>query len=339
MDSRGRSDRMHRDCIDFVLIWVDSTDPEWQKEFLKYRGTEGNKRACRFRDMGTLRYWFRGVEKFAPWVNKIYFVTCGQWPDWLNKEHPKLVCVRHDEFIPAKYLPTFSANTIELNLHRISNLSERLVYFNDDMFLIRPMQEKDFFLRGLPRDRAILGQSIPTDYPLFLIPIADAALLNRHFNKKEVMLRYFRKFFSPKYGAINVLRNIKYFTGSRIPGFRTDHLPGAFLKSTFQEVWSAEPELLDSVCRHKFRVLTDINQWALQGWQYCTGQFVPAIKQGTYCSIGSVKDAESVAKIMAKPSNKMICLNDIEAKNFEQVKSVLCRTFESYLSQKSSFEQ
>ena len=26
----------------------------------------------------------RGVEKFAPWVRKVHFVTCGQKPEWLD---------------------------------------------------------------------------------------------------------------------------------------------------------------------------------------------------------------------------------------------------------------
>lgn len=137
---------MRKDTIDFVLIWVDGNDPKWQTIFMKYKENDGDKRPLRFRDMGTLRYWFRGVEKFAPWVNKVYFVTCGQRPNWLNTANPKLVCVRHDEFIPEKYLPTFSSHTIEFNLHRIPGLSEQFVYFNDDMFLIRETYRKDFFV-------------------------------------------------------------------------------------------------------------------------------------------------------------------------------------------------
>lgn len=31
-----------------------------------------------YREWGTFKYWFRGVEKFAPWVNKVYLVTDNQ---------------------------------------------------------------------------------------------------------------------------------------------------------------------------------------------------------------------------------------------------------------------
>ena len=58
--------------IDFVMIWVDGNDPEWRKEKDKYSNNVDNNtdnREARFRDWDNLQYWFRGVEKFAPWVN------------------------------------------------------------------------------------------------------------------------------------------------------------------------------------------------------------------------------------------------------------------------------
>ena len=74
--------------IDFVITWVDMNDPEWKKSFAKAKGTIDNSQnqysEARFRDYGFLKYWFRGVEKFAPWVRKIHFVTCGQKPEWLD---------------------------------------------------------------------------------------------------------------------------------------------------------------------------------------------------------------------------------------------------------------
>ena len=80
--------------IDFVVSWVDMNDPEWKKSFAKAKGTIDNSQnqysEARFRDYGFLKYWFRGVEKFAPWVRKVHFVTCGQKPEWLDTSNPKL---------------------------------------------------------------------------------------------------------------------------------------------------------------------------------------------------------------------------------------------------------
>ena len=102
--------------VDFVILWVDGNDPEWQASKAKYTADKGqDASANRYREWENLKYWFRGVEKFAPWVNNVYFVTCGHYPEWLNLEHPKLRFVRHEDFIPKECLPTFSSRPIDMN--------------------------------------------------------------------------------------------------------------------------------------------------------------------------------------------------------------------------------
>ena len=146
-----------QNAVDFVIIWVDGNDPEWRREKNEYKGVltrEEDDSEHRYRDWDNLQYWFRGVEKFCPWVRTIHFVTWGHLPKWLNTDNPKLHIVNHRDYIPAEYLPTFSSHTIELNLHRIEGLSERFVYFNDDMFIIKPTTEMDFFRNGkLPKHK------------------------------------------------------------------------------------------------------------------------------------------------------------------------------------------
>ena len=143
--------------IDFVIAWVDGSDPNWQKEkqkhlaeFLKDESVV-DQGDYRYRDWDLLQYWFRSVEKYAPWVRKVHFVTCGQIPIWLNVNHPKLHIVNHEDYIPQEYLPTFNSHTIELNMHRIDGLSEQFVYFNDDMYITQRVAPTDFFMNGLPR--------------------------------------------------------------------------------------------------------------------------------------------------------------------------------------------
>ncbi len=122
--------------IDFVISWVDGDDREWQKSRNNYPGIEDVTAASLYRDWDNLQYWFRGVEKFTPWVNRIHFVTWGHLPKWLNINHPKVNIVRHSDYLPKEYLPTFNSHSIELNLHRIEGLAEQFVYFNDDIFIM-----------------------------------------------------------------------------------------------------------------------------------------------------------------------------------------------------------
>src|SRR5574344_1149949 len=139
--------------IDFVIPWVDGTDENWILEKNKFDNMNDinlDNGESRYRDWQLLKYWFRGVEKYAPWVHKIYFITWGHIPNWLNVNNEKIVIVNHKDYIPDKYLPTFNSHTIELNMHRIKNLSENFVYFNDDTFIINKVDQNDFFRKNLP---------------------------------------------------------------------------------------------------------------------------------------------------------------------------------------------
>ena len=147
--------------IDFVVTWVDGSDPNWIAEKNKYFiGNDEDASTNRYKDWGLLKYWFRSVEKNAPWVNRVYFVTNGQKPDWLNIDCEKLVHVKHEDFMPQRYLPTFNANPIELNLHRIKGLSNRFIFFNDDMFILKRLKPSFFFNGALPRDEAVINPMI-----------------------------------------------------------------------------------------------------------------------------------------------------------------------------------
>lgn len=329
------------DKIDFVLTWVDGADPEWIAQRKKYVVEQGGDAdVSRYRDWDNLQYWFRGIEKYAPWVHKIYFVTWGHVPKWLNREHPKLKVVCHRDFMKEEYLPTFNINPIELNLHHIEGLSEQFVFFNDDTFLINEMQPEDFFQNGLPRDccieTAVVQDSI--DSPFAHILLNDAALVNMHYQKKEVVRKNWKKWFHPIYGK-HLFRNVLMLPYRKFSGFKYTHLPSAFLKSTYQKIWEEEGERLDRICRHKFRTVFDVNQYVIKYWQYMEGRYQPqSLKIGRFYMIG-VDDA-AISDTLLKQNCKMICLNDGEnVREFEKEKQKIKAEFEQILPEKSSFEK
>jgi UDP-N-acetylglucosamine-lysosomal-enzyme len=103
----------------------------------------------RFHDNDELKYSLRSLEQHAPWFRRVYIVTNGQVPDWLNISHPKIRMVNHrDMFANKSHLPTFSSPAIEANLHRIEGLSKRFVYFNDDLLLGKRVWPEDFYTRS-----------------------------------------------------------------------------------------------------------------------------------------------------------------------------------------------
>ena len=331
---------MNDNKIDFVMIWVDGNDPEWQKEKSRYSPSKNtDSRNIRYRDWGNLKYWFRGVEKFAPWVNKIYFVTCGHLPDWLDTSNPKLVCVKHSDYMPKEYLPTFSANPIELNLHRIKGLSEQFVYFNDDTFIIDSVNPTDFFKKGLPVDVGVESAVTTKDVKMLGIYYNDLMIINSRFDKKEVLSKK-NNWFNLKYGKENV-RGLLSLPWKFFIGFYNCHCAQPFLKKTYNEVWNEYGEILDKTSLNKFRGQKDVNQYLLRYWQLCNNNFCPRNVKVTK-AYTLTNDDKKMCDAIVNQKYKMICVNDsaiITDDNFEKFKLDIIESFEKILPEKSNFEK
>lgn len=326
--------------IDFVIIWVDGSDPAWLAEKSKYDGSaKSGNTAVRFRDWDNLQYWFRGVEKFAPWVHQIHFVTWGHLPEWLDTKNPKLHIVNHKDYIPSEYLPTFNANPIELNLHRIEGLSEQFVFFNDDMFITKSVRPEDFFIDGKPCDTYGLNCIYFVEDSVGHINGSDLEQINNHFpGSKKVIRSNFSKWFSPKNGFKNNVKTMMLSTWDWFTGFHYDHLPTCFLKSTYKEVWAKCGKTLDETCRCRFRSGMNVNQWLIKYWQLCKGISVP---RGALGRVYHLKNDEvgKALKAVESGTHKLICLNDTAmTADFAETSQAVRDSFEKLLPEKSSFE-
>lgn len=331
--------------IDFVVLWVDGSDPEWQAQKAKYQGMtlDDSNAAHRFRDWGLMPYWFRAVERFCPWVRKVHFVTCGHVPEWLNTDCPKLNHVKHSDYIPAEYLPTFSANTIEMNIHRIPDLAEHFVFFNDDMFLARPMDGTAFFRDGLP---CTYGGEVPAAFAgnagiwQHLI-VNDLRVINNHFCKSLQVKRNRKKYMARCCRLRDNMRTLmleKLFPDCFL-GFKNLHAPAAFLKSTFETLWEKEPELLHRTCLNRFRTNDDVNQWLALWWQIADGRFMPYMVDNAVADV-TEDTVDRICGMIRGQSHDMICVNDPSDKvDFEKLSAMLVAAFESILPEKCGFEK
>lgn len=333
--------RKMKNEIDFVVTWVDMDDPIWKESFKQYRGKIDNSKnevsEARFRDYGFMKYWFRGIDKFAPWVRKIHFVTCGQKPEWLDENHPKLVLVDHKDFIPEKYLPVFNSNLIEIYLHKIPNLSEQFVYFNDDIFVIDHLTEERFFVNGLPNDIAAFRTNFGTSQFAKMLK-NNIRLINKHFDKKEVFGRDHDKWYDKSYGKRGrMTRLLKHYP--KFVTLRTPHNAQPFLKQTFEDVWAnCEKELIE-MSSHRFRSDQDLTPELFKTWQICKSDFNPYnIYQNTKMFPLIIKSKQAIAAVRNQ-TYSLVCLNDnVHIRNYEQVMKELQNSFETILPEKSSFE-
>lgn len=327
--------------IDFVILWVDGADPEWQKEKNHWSpGADKSATAAnRFRDWDNLRYWFRSVEKCTPWVRKIHFVTCGHLPPWLKEDNPRLHIVKHSDYMPAEALPTFSCNPLELNMHRIPDLAEHFVYFNDDMFVLREIPRTFFFNEcGYPCDRAIQTALQPDGSSLFGMRSADVSLINRHFSKRACWRQNWRKYLSFHYGR-ELYRNVALFPWEKFTGFYDDHLPIAYRKETLKNVWSEEFDYLQSMNGRRFRQKDDLTNWVFRYWQYAQGTFAPCAPRGKFIELSAAGSAAVAAAQISAARDPMVCLNDSDPVDFESAKATLISAFEKLFPEKSSFEK
>ena len=325
--------------IDIVVPWVDGNDPEWLREKSIYTPKTGDDdNINRYRDWGLLPYWFRSVEKYAPWVRKIHFITWGHIPDWLNTGNPKLNVVKHSDYIPKKYLPVFSSHPIELNMHRIDGLSEHFIYSNDDVFFTDFCNPEDFFVNGKPVD---IAMEIPMRFLCGSIDHIignNMLVINRNFDKKETELKNKKIWFSLK-APKATLKNLYMLLGKGFSVFYNPHLQQPFLKSTFGEVWKIEEKILDQTSSHKFRSIEDVNQWVFRYWQLAKGNIVQNEKErGKFFSIGN--DDNEIQDAILNSKYKTVCLSDDDINyDFQKEQGFLQGLFEKKLPVKSSFEK
>ena len=332
--------------IDLVVLWVDGTDPVWLAEKKKYEPDKplpdgGDKR---YRDWGLMPYWFRSIEAFAPWVRKVYFVTWGHVPAFLNTEAPKLQIVRHEDFIPKEYLPTFNSCAIEANLHRLPGLAEHFVYFNDDVFLLQPTVPEDFFRKGMPcaysNETSIVHTSMYNTWRHQLFN--DLWLVNRNFRKREQVKKNRTKYITGGYNWRNNLRTLAlevFFPGAFL-GFGNLHGPSSFLRDTYREVWEKEPEALDYSCREKFRNYNQVNQNLFQWWQVAKGTIAP-VKLDVFVRKISDESIDRLCETIRQRQHTCVCLQDDLEDGPENIKALSTRLKEAFsiiLPHKSQFE-
>ena len=133
-----------------------------------------------------------------------------------------------------RFLPTFNIRSIDAVLHRIKGLSEKFIYFNDDMFLIKKTNPEDWFVG----DKAVLTGNWVKSY-----------------NKKPIKMisQKIKSFFNmrPSYNASqSKAANIAGFNSKY---FKSYHCGRPQKKSIIKDFYNKFPQRLESQIKHKFR--------------------------------------------------------------------------------------
>ncbi|KUN90181.1 sugar phosphotransferase [Streptomyces bungoensis] len=307
--------------VDAVYTWVDGNDPVWQERKAQAKGEVYHAESAsdaRFISRDELRYSVRSLHLFAPWIRNVYIVTDDQVPDWLCEGLPGLRIATHREIFrdPAD-LPVFNSHAIESQLHRIEGLAEHFLYFNDDMFIGRPVSPHAFFTptgtaRYFPsRNRIPQGPVAPTDTPV------DAACKNNRALLKE---RFGRVITQPM-----------------------EHIPYALRRSAMEEAERDFPEAWARTSASRFRAMTDLSPTSSLALYYAalTGRAQPGSMPFTYLQLAVPDLAERLQRLLDSRDQDTFCLNDAFStpEDIEAQQELLDGFLNSYFPTPSPYER
>ena len=225
--------------IDAVITWVDGSDKEYKKRLEKHLTTPTNYKK-QYLQANEIEYCVKSILKFAPFVRKIFIVTDSQKPSFRGLEdlivNNKVKVVDHKEIFKGyeKYLPTFNIRSIDAVLHRIEDLSEMFVYFNDDVFLINKIREEDWFVEN----KVVLMGKWAKSYSINPIKVLSGKF------KKAFGLR-------PSFNASQ--SKAANLSGFKKEYFKSYHTARPQIKSLIKEFYHKNPGSLIDQIKYRFR--------------------------------------------------------------------------------------
>jgi hypothetical protein len=225
--------------IDAVITWVDGSDEDYKKKIENHLTTSTNYKK-QYLQANEIEYCVKSILKFAPFVRRIFIVTDNQKPSFNGLKDlivsKKVKVVDHKEIFKGyeKYLPTFNIRSIDAVLHRIEDLSEMFVYFNDDVFLINKIREEDWFVEN----KVVLMGKWAKSYSINPIKILSGKF------KKVFGLR--PSFNASQSKAANI-------SGFKKEYFKSYHTARPQIKSLIKEFYHKNPESLIDQIKYRFR--------------------------------------------------------------------------------------
>ena len=225
--------------IDAVITWVDGSEPNYK---LKLEENLKNKKIInrQYTQANEIDFCVASIIKFAPFIRKIFIVTDKQKPKFSRIRHmvslEKIEIIDHEEIFRDNLdcMPSFNIRSIDALLFKIKNLSDKFIYFNDDMFLIRETNKKDWF----KDNKAVLTGSWAKTYNKQLIKTISHKIKN--------LLNIRPSFNAAQSKAANIV-------GFHNKYFKSFHCGRPQIKSVIKDFYNKNPQRLTNQIKYKFR--------------------------------------------------------------------------------------
>jgi len=308
--------------IDAVITWVDGNDPAHKRKMAEYGNRtifsqEDVASSARYVQVGEIFWCVASINKFAPWINRIYIVTDGQDPHlipFLERHFPDgyipVQVIDHREIFSGyeEFLPVFNSVSIETMTWRIAGLSEHYIEFNDDFMLAKEVKPEDFFdKQGNPVIYA-------DKYPTFLARLTRALKRKKSDGKKKVTFK-------------GLLLGALDYTGGSPFFLHYKHTPRPLRRSFFEDFFGKNPDALTRNIQFRFR---DPSQFNPEEVQYlslfkegkCTRR--PAGKNLYFIQLrGSSEHVDKKIDALTEVDVPFCCFNSLDSVNPGQRKRMI----------------
>lgn len=247
--------------VDAVIAWVDGSDPAWRARMAAALNLDPavNATPTRFAANGEILWTVASILRFAPFVRTIHILTDRQDPMVTGplarifgaEAAAKIRIVDHADAFHGHLdlLPTFNSLTIANMVHRLPNLAEHFIYFNDDTMLIRPVLREEFFVDGRPVLRGHWVLSLKHQLRLWL----------KHRRAKRAP--YIAGAIETKFHEVQVAA--AQLAGHRFLHWRIGHTPHPCRKATMSWFERSHPERFRANISHRTRHFSQISALAL----------------------------------------------------------------------------
>ncbi|MEE1926821.1 stealth family protein [Streptomyces sp. TRM 70351] len=308
--------------VDVVYTWVDGEEPAMRLKRARYKGQgtaeilDKETNASRYTSHDELKYSLRSLEMYAPFVRHVYLVTDGQKPHWLDADAEGITVVDHRDIFPEDVLPVFNSHAIETRLHHIPGLSDHYLYFNDDVFVGRPVTPEHFFHgSGVMR-----------------VPVSPLKIGAGKAHAEETATN-------------SASKNVRALLLERFGRLTTNnfmHTPLPQQRATLAELEEMFPEDIRRTTASRFRSPQDIALTAPLLYQYAllTGKGIPGKYNFRYVNISRDDAEKRLVELQRTRRFSFFCLNDVDVPE-EQREAVNVRMhafLENYFPFPSSFE-
>lgn len=309
----------HDYVVDYVFPYVDADDPEWFANYTKYKSLESTEVEAanakdgryetnystglqRFRSNDLMKYVFRSIEQNLPFIRKVHILVASesQVPDWINRDEVDVIV--HSEFIPQKFLPTFSSSEIEMFLPNLPRVSEYFIYGNDDEYIMKAQELQHWFFEGKPVTHANIRSAVDS-------------FTGDEFRKNDLLL--------------TAPRDLKLPANSCLG---QQHCPQPYVLSKMRECYAKYEEQILASCT-RFRENTkNFNQWIFLGYNYFNDYMYQKKRLCLTTDLGKYNESVDLKKYTC------ICMNDSEESTYQDNLNLFRQKMDEFFPRKSKYE-